>query len=94
MNPMLDLITRLEQSVDYGTVQLTIKRHDSHTTSVDGQKLTSHKTDGSQQALSIVIALLKAAQANRESGSLTFTIVLNDGVSDRVVVQDVKRLAL
>lgn len=92
-NDMFNLIEQQLAQVPYGTIQFTIKRHDSHTTSIDGQKLTSHKTETNEQALSIILALLKSAQINQESGNLTFTIVLDKGSSSRVIVQDLKRVA-
>jgi competence protein ComGF len=93
MSDIYELIGRQLQRVEYGTVSLQIKRHDSHTTMVDFQKITSHKTDTSEQALAIVIALLKAVKANKEFGSLTFTLSLEDGEATRVLVQDIQRLA-
>ena len=89
-----DLIEQMHAGIDFGTVQLTIKKHDSHITHVDGQKMTSHKTKGNEEAFALILQLLKAVQASQETGHMTFTIVLDKGVANRMIVQDVRRVAM
>lgn len=89
-----DLIEQHLNKVAFGTLAVTVKRHDSHTASLDFQKITSHKTDGNDKALAVVIALLKGMQATGETGFLTFTVTVNNGNATRVQVQDTQRVAL
>lgn len=91
---LMSFIEKMSSGVDFGTIQFTVKRHDSHVSSVDAQKMTSHMTTGNEQALSIVIALLKAAKATEETGNMTFTINLDKGEASRVIVQDMRRVIL
>jgi competence protein ComGF len=89
-----DHIQQIESSVPYGTIQFTIKRADHNTTHIESHKMTQHKTDGNDKALAIVISMLKAAAAAKESGNITFTIVMKDGESNRIMVQDTKLVRL
>ncbi len=88
MSDLHDLIDQQLKKVDYGTLAVTLKRHDSHTASLDFQKITSHKTEGNEKALAVVISLLKSMQASGETGFLTFTITMDKGIATRVQVQD------
>jgi hypothetical protein len=94
MSDIFDLLEKQLNSLPFGTLGITVKRHDSHNASLDFQKITSHKVDGNDKALAIVIALLKSLQANKETGFLTFTITMTEGNATRVQVQDTQRIAL
>jgi hypothetical protein len=87
----LERIRQLEQSLAFGTLHITVKRHDSQTVAINGQTLRSHKVEDNPSALTIIIALLKAAEANQETGTICCTIELDKGLATRVVVEENQR---
>lgn len=91
MMTSLERIQEMEEALAFGTLQITIKRHNSQTVAIDGQTLVSHKVDDNPGALAIIIAMLRAAEANQESGVLNCTIKLEQGSATRIVIEENRR---
>lgn len=89
---ILELIHKAEQETPYGTIALTIKRHESRTTTIDLTKITSQPVSGNAQALTIIGTMLRLLAESKESGNLTFTITLEKGNAKRLLPQDFKRV--
>jgi len=86
-----DLIRQAEESVQYGTVMLVLKRKDDNTTTIDLTKVTQHNVASNAEALTIVGTMLKMLAQAGESGNLTFTITLDKGHSKQLLMNDFKR---
>lgn len=84
----MDRIRQLEQALAFGTLHITLKRHDSQTVGIEGDIHTSHKVDDNPGALTVIIALLKAAELNQETGTLTCSIKLDKGIANRIVIEE------
>jgi len=89
----IDTIMQAHAGMDYGTVVLFLKKHGGIVSTVDAQKIwTTNTPKGNEGAIEIVVALINAMSHNKESGELTFTIHMNKGISQKVMVQDMKRV--
>jgi hypothetical protein len=84
----LDDISSLIESVDYGDVQVTVKRHTKNTHQVIIHAFESHKPKDNAQAAAIIMQVIKEATDKNFSGSLSFTVVLNKGKVSRLIKQD------
>ena len=91
MDDLQELITKMHQDIDFGTVTVFIKKHEGRVFNVDANKYFTHKVADSTEALKIIATLLKGAKAAQDTGSITFTIELNKGDSKKVIVQDTKK---
>lgn len=83
----------LAKSMQYGTVNVVLQVAGGEFTSADFQKLTSYKTPGgNQEAIQIVLALLKSLMDGGKTGMQTFTVAVKDGYANRIIVHDFKRV--
>lgn len=85
------LINHAHQDIEYGTVTVFIKKHMGKVANIDSNKYFTHKVEDSKQALQIVATLLKGAKAAEDNSSITFTIEIHKGESNKVIVQDTKK---
>lgn len=91
---MIDLekvIKDVHQGLDFGTVQLVIKKHESTISTIDVQSTPNHKVKDNEEALAMIIQLLKGMRASQVDGNLTFSLTLKSGETTNVYVQDIKR---
>lgn len=84
----IDDINELIEAVDYGDVQVTVKRHTKNTHQVIIHSFESHKPKDNAQAAAIIMQVIKEATEKKFSGSLSFTVVLNKGKVSRLIKQD------
>lgn len=100
---VMQFIRSAQDSVEYGMVQYTVKKHDGLVSSIDANKTASYKVKDNAEALAIQAQLIKGVQAqilaetqvpdaNYTPPNLTFTVFFSkDGQADRVHVNDFKR---
>lgn len=100
---VVQFIRNAQDSVEYGMVQFTMKKHDGLVSSIDANKTASYKVKNNAEALAIQAQLMKAIEAqilletqvpdaNYTPPNLTFTLFFSkDGQADRVHVNDFKR---
>jgi ArsR family metal-binding transcriptional regulator len=86
------IIQDAHSSMSYGTVSLTVKKHEGNITTVDTTKITSNQVTGNAQALTVIGSMLKLMHEAEESGNLTFTVTLDKGDAKRLMTQDFKRV--
>lgn len=84
----IDDINTLIESVDYGDVQVTVKRHTKNTHQIIIHSFESHKPRDNAEAAAIIMQVIKEATEKNFSGSLSFTVVLNKGKVSRLIKQD------
>lgn len=84
----IDDINALIESVDFGDVQVTVKRHTKNTHQVIIHSFESHKPRDNAEAAAIIMQVIKEATEKNFSGSLSFTVVLNKGKVSRLIKQD------
>lgn len=80
--------------MEYGTVVLTLKKSKNVLTTVDMVKHTVRGVSGSAQALTLIGSMLKLLKEAGDTGSLTFTVVVDRGEATKLVTQDFSRKSL
>lgn len=85
------IIEEATQSMDFGTVTLTLKRSKSLTTTVDLTKITQRKVEGNAQALTLIGTMLKLLREAQDTGNLTFTLSISKGEAAQLMVHDFDR---
>lgn len=85
------IVADAHDSMEYGTVVLTLKKTAGNLTTVDMLKHTSRSVSGNAQALTLIGTMLKFLKEAEDTGSLTFTIVVDRGESTKLVTQDFSR---
>lgn len=89
-----DLIDEAEAAMDFGTVQLTLKKNFGSITTVDISKITRRKVTSNAHALTIIGTMLKLLAEAGDTGNLTFTITLDKGDSKELMTHDFRRANL
>ena len=84
----IDDINALIENVDYGDVQVTVKRHTKNTHQVIVHSFESFKPKDNAEAAAVIMQVIKEAANKDFSGSLSFTVVLNKGKVSRLIKQD------
>jgi hypothetical protein len=85
------IIDDAHDSVQFGTVTITLKKNRDLVTTVDITKNSSRKVTGSAQALTLIGTMLKLLGQNNETGQLTFTIGLKQGEATELLTNDFQR---
>ena len=84
----LDDIQAMIEGVDFGDVMVTVKRHTKKTHQVIVHAYESHKPKDNANAAAIIMQVIKDANQNEFSGSISFTVVMNKGKVSRLIKQD------
>lgn len=88
------LIAEAHDSMEFGTVVLTLKKSSGNLTTIDMLKHTSRGVSGSAQALTLIGSMLKLLKEAEDTGSLTFTVVVDRGEATKLITQDFSRKSL
>lgn len=92
MIDLQDLIVNGHNDVEFGTVAFFLKKHAGGVTTVDTQKIHTHKVANNTKALEIILGIFKAMAAAKDSGNVTLTVTFNKGDANKVMVQDIKHV--
>jgi hypothetical protein len=85
------IIEEATESMDFGTVTLTLKRSKGLSTTVDLTKITQRNVEGNAQALTVIGTMLKLLKAAEDTGNLTFTLSVSKGDANKLMVHDFDR---
>lgn len=84
----IDDIDDFINSMDFGNVMFSVKRHSGNTHQVIAHSYESHKFNDNSKLVAALVKLIKDAADSKFSGSLSFTIVVKDGQVTRLIKQD------
>ncbi|GAC1503206.1 MAG: hypothetical protein NVS1B10_08220 [Candidatus Saccharimonadales bacterium] len=94
-----DLLTKLTSMMDgvedYGSLNITMKKHLGEFNHADVVKVTNHKfrdKEPNVSAATRVYQLMKGVQDSGLNGVLSFSIVYKHGEADQMSVQDFAKL--
>jgi len=84
----IDDLQRLIETIDFGDVQVTVKRHTKKTHQVIIHAYESHKPKDNAHAAALIMQIIKNAYLDGYSGSISFTVVFHKGKITRLVKQE------
>ena len=87
MNYLGDIQDIIE-SVDFGNVVVTTKRHSGNTHQIIIHSYENIKFDKNADLVAHILQILKNAVERQYSGSLSFTVVCKNGKTTRLITQD------
>ena len=84
----IDDLQRLIETIDFGDVQVTVKRHTKKTHQVIIHAYESHKPKDNAHAAALIMQIIKNAYLDGYSGSISFTVVFHKGKITRLIKQE------
>lgn len=86
-----ELIKDAASALDFGTVQLTLKKNQGVVVTVDTTRIARRKVAGNAEALTIIGTMLKLLREAGETGNLTFTVTFDKGDTNQLLTHDFRR---
>lgn len=83
-----DDIKSIVETVPYGDVMLTVKRHSGSSQQLIIHSYESHKYVDNAETAAAIVKLIREASDRKYTGSLSFTIVVKDGTVTRLIKQE------
>lgn len=96
---VVDILKQTYGDIDYGVVNIAVKKFGGHITSIDSTKITTYKPEGNVEGMTIVSTLLKkTAEATKLAPDMptpptvTFTVMFDrKGEMRQINVSDFNR---
>jgi hypothetical protein len=95
MDEITEKIRAALMDIEYGKVQLECTVHNGQVTTaniVGDSKFKKYKGVDNVDVGTDIITLIKNAQNNKRNGTLSFTVVMNEGVANRLIESDVTQV--
>lgn len=91
---MIDIyqtINHALENLEYGTVNLTVKKHRGEVSAAETSRITNYRFLGEEkntEAATAIITLIKKQTEAKCNGALSFTLIFKNGDSEQLQVQD------